>query len=184
MGVGRGWRWQWAGGLLGLGAIAAVDAGTVYRWVDATGAVHFSDQPPPQEVRESEQLELPPTTAPAGTVEDYYSVINQARRMEERRLQAQRQRAEIEALERQAESSAAPAPAGPAGDDGDDDGPPLWVLSPGYWGRERWHEHRPPGWSEWPKPPHPPRPPGHRPSPDGPHARPHQPSFEVDLPRR
>lgn len=33
--------------LLGLGVAGAVQAGTVYRWTDANGVVHFADVPPP-----------------------------------------------------------------------------------------------------------------------------------------
>lgn len=50
--------------LLALGLSAAVAAQTTYRWVDAQGQVHYSDQPPPQEIQELEARRFaaqPPT---------------------------------------------------------------------------------------------------------------------------
>lgn len=56
-------------GWLGVGVAMLVawqnaDAGQMYRWVDKDGRVHFSDQPPPTGVKQSEQLALPATPQP------------------------------------------------------------------------------------------------------------------------
>ena len=48
--------------LLALGLSASVSAQTTYRWVDAQGQVHYSDQPPPPEIQ---QLEARRFAAPA-----------------------------------------------------------------------------------------------------------------------
>lgn len=48
--------------LLALGLSASVAAQTTYRWVDAQGQVHYSDQPPPPEIQ---QLEARRFSAPA-----------------------------------------------------------------------------------------------------------------------
>ncbi len=37
---------------------AAADAQSVYRWVDKNGKVHYSDQPPPEEVKNVQQKKV------------------------------------------------------------------------------------------------------------------------------
>lgn len=103
-------------------ALQPAAAEPVYSWVDPAGITHFSGLPPPPGVDEAMQLDLPPYPAAAIPADDYYSVINQAARMESRRLErekleAQRRLAEAEAQRARAEALAAreaamqPAPA-------------------------------------------------------------------------
>ncbi len=164
-----------------LGASAAL-AQPVYRWTDASGEVHFSDRPPagavPQPV---EQVEVDPApAAPQG--EDYYSVVNQARRMEEQRLERERQAAEIEALQRQAVPPPEPPRPARAEEEGVSRG--IWVGPPVYWGPGAWPGHRPPHRPDWEYPERPYPGAGHRPPPDRPRPEPARPSFSVDTQRR
>lgn len=48
---------------LSLMAAFAAEAGTVYRWTDAQGRVHFGDEPPPGSNR-GERVSLPDSAAP------------------------------------------------------------------------------------------------------------------------
>lgn len=88
-------------------------ATSVYTWVDKNGATHFSDSPPPNESIEAGQIELEEAPLIAKDLPpDYFSVINQAERMETRRLEYERIRterlkAETAAARMQAEISAA-----------------------------------------------------------------------------
>jgi hypothetical protein len=68
----------------------------VYQWKDAEGVVHFSDTPPanPASPIEVHPLpEIPPM--PAGD-DDYYSVVNQAQRLDEQRRQREEARRQAE----------------------------------------------------------------------------------------
>jgi len=108
------------GGLV-FGAAWGAEA---YRWTDPNGVVHFGDHPPPGSAAGDVQ---PISFAPIGSQpydprEEYFSVVNQARRMTEQRIQAEkawRERLEAQArLERerrvteaqQSEPPAAPEP--------------------------------------------------------------------------
>ncbi len=100
-----------ARGVFSLLAVAAVlatnlrladggEGSPVYRWVDTQGEVHFSDIRPPEgaiDVRTTSVAPLP-ARAPG---DDFYSVVNQLKRMQERRLAAERARREarMESLE-------------------------------------------------------------------------------------
>ena len=42
--------------ILLLGASPLLHAGEIYRWVDERGAVHYSDQPPPANARQSQKV--------------------------------------------------------------------------------------------------------------------------------
>lgn len=152
---------------------AGVAAAPVYRWVDEGGLVHFGDEPPPDGAGAVERVEVEPGSPAAG--DDYYSVVNQARRMEAQRLERERHRAEVEALRREA------APAGPAPPPPPEPVSPraVWVVPPGYWGPGyrpgHWPPVRPgwdprPGWDGRPRRQAPPRP--------------EPPRFSVDLPQR
>ena len=172
----------WLGPVMGLLLVGAAAAETVYRWTDERGEVHFSDRPPATGAPSAEQVEVAPAPAGAGG-DDYYSVVNQARRLEEQRLERERQQAEIQVLQRQAE------PPAPSREERGDSGPPgashsIWVAPPAYWGPGAWQGYRPPYGSAEPLP-YPPRPnPGHRPHPDRPAPEPERPSFTVDTQRR
>jgi hypothetical protein len=151
----------------------------VYRWTDASGEVHFSDRPPPGAAQPVEQVDVAPVPA-APPADDYYSVVNQARRMEELRLERERQSAEIEVLQRQAAPPPEPPRPAPAPEQGASRG--IWLAPPVYWGPGSWPGQRPPhrpGWDDSDRP-HP----GHRPPPDRPRPEPRRPSFSVDTQRR
>jgi len=81
--------------ILGLVALLSMPAATsadIYRWEDANGVMHFSNQPPPEGVTVIEKIEETPFDAEADR-----------RRIEaERRLRLERQKLEIE--ERKAET--------------------------------------------------------------------------------
>jgi hypothetical protein len=91
--------------VLGGCLVGTTLAGTVYKWVDPQGAVHYSDAPPPDGVPvvDAMRFDLPP--APPPSEEDYYSIANQARRMEAERLALERERQQRreQELRRQAE---------------------------------------------------------------------------------
>ena len=72
----------------------------VFHWRDAQGEAHFSDTPPPVGTA-GVNTEIFLTPEPRSPSDDYFSVINQSRRMQERRLAVERERREarIEARE-------------------------------------------------------------------------------------
>jgi len=75
--------------ILGLVALLSMPAGTsadIYRWKDANGVMHFSNQPPPPGVTLIEKIEERPYDAEA----------DRRRIEEERRLRLERQKLEIE----------------------------------------------------------------------------------------
>jgi hypothetical protein len=101
-----------------------VGADNLYRWTDADGRVHFSDQaPPPATPALVERLPLPQYVDP-GVPAGHYSVTQQWRRLYEERLAREQERRErrrevqelalrkreVEAAERAADSAAAPPP--------------------------------------------------------------------------
>lgn len=137
-----------AGSALLLLTGSAAWAGNVYSWTDADGVTHFSETPPGQAGIESTVREL--EAAPAVTLpsaDDYYSVANQAARMEARRLEQARQRAEI--LRAEAEARRADAEAEAARREETATEPeagtrylPLYPWNP--YGHRDWPFHRPP----------------------------------------
>lgn len=78
----------------------------LYQWTDEFGETHFSDKPPPEEVPgeqlRSMQSAQPPASDSPG--DDYYSVENQASRMEDDRREREAERGE--AKKREAERAA------------------------------------------------------------------------------
>ncbi len=88
------------------------EAGTLYKWRDAQGQVHYSDKPPADPATPVETHALPKqdpsdqNPIEQGPGADYYSVENQARRLEEDRLQREAQRRDQE-RQRQAEQARA-----------------------------------------------------------------------------
>jgi hypothetical protein len=88
---------------LALALSPVVAAGQqVYRWVDDDGNVHFGDAPPQGPVRQEERLKLKVPPAPATDKDaDYYSVTNQARRINEDLTKMREQRAEKQRKARQ-----------------------------------------------------------------------------------
>lgn len=90
------WQQMWAAVLLlaTMMPVTAHCAGQAYRWMDSRGVTHFSDRPPDGGVdSRAVQLErarpLPPGVAP-----DFYSIPNQARRLQQSRLEMDRSKAE------------------------------------------------------------------------------------------
>ncbi|WP_200376194.1 DUF4124 domain-containing protein [Thiocystis violacea] len=89
-------RWLWLSFLLlGIGSDALASE-SLYRWVDGQGQVNFSDQPPPTSTGPVEVQTLPAVPAAKTPADDRYSVVNQARRMEEERLQREQVRRDAE----------------------------------------------------------------------------------------
>jgi hypothetical protein len=93
--------------------IAQSSAEQVYTWVDENGTTHFSEAPPNNEAISAEQINLQPAPSAGRIVGDgFYSVANQADRMERTRLEnekliAERLQAEAEAGKASAEARAA-----------------------------------------------------------------------------
>jgi hypothetical protein len=101
-------------------AVAGAQAAEVFKWVDADGVTHYSESPPADDTP-AETLTLE-STGPGGMTagDDFYSVLNQARRMEAARradeaLRIQRRAAsraaEIEALQAELDAARAEAEA-------------------------------------------------------------------------
>ena len=84
--------------------IAGFSADQAYTWIDENGTTHFSEEPPLDEAIPAEKIDLLPAPS-AGNIDadnDFYSVVNQADRMERKRLEnekltAERLQTEIEA---------------------------------------------------------------------------------------
>jgi hypothetical protein len=95
-------------------ALPVVFAGPVYTWVDEAGVTHFSEKPPADSAIEAMQINLPaiPPTGPA-LASDYYSILRQAERMQESRLERERVRAKL--LQAEAEAKRAKAAAAATG---------------------------------------------------------------------
>jgi hypothetical protein len=91
--------------LLLLPALAV--AGTVFTWVDEDGTTHFSETPPADATVETRSIEI--DTPPSPVADDRFSVINQAQRMQEMRLE--NERARTERLQAEAEADRARAEA-------------------------------------------------------------------------
>jgi hypothetical protein len=96
--------------LLSLPA-SLVSAAQVYTWVDGAGITHFSETPP-ADPADTQLVNIQPSPTPTGVPsEDFYSVINQADRMESSRLAneklaAEKKQADAEASKARAEAAA------------------------------------------------------------------------------
>jgi len=118
-------------------------AGPVFTWVDQEGVTHFSESPPADTSIQPRQLDvLPPTDAGSAVVDDYYSIANQAERMEARRLErleaaAARLRAQADAIRAATEAQAAKQAA-----DNDNTGSIQYYPLPAY-PYYRGHQRRP-----------------------------------------
>lgn len=99
--------------ILLLIATPLAGATQVFTWIDDTGVTHFSETPPPDNPADSRRIDIE-TPAPRGPYppgDDFYSVINQAARMESRRrenekLAAEKRQAIAEARKARAEAMA------------------------------------------------------------------------------
>ena len=78
-------------GIVAILSMPAAASADIYRWKDANGVMHFSNQPPPAGVTVIEKIEETPYDAEA----------DRQRIEEERRLRLERQKLEVE--ERKAE---------------------------------------------------------------------------------
>ena len=141
--------------------IAQSSAEQVYTWVDESGTTHFSEAPPNDEAISAEQINLQPAPS-AGNIagDDFYSVANQADRMERTRLEnekltAERLQAEAEARKASAEARAAQQIQYQGSSQDDARYYPAYSYYPGY-------RHRP-GYGNKPHPGKPGRP-GHLPA--------------------
>lgn len=98
--------------LLMLLPVAQTRAGQAYTWVDEAGTTHFSETPPYDETVRAEVINLLPAPSAGNRGDDdFYSVANQAARMERKRLEnekliAQRRLAEAEAKKAVTETQA------------------------------------------------------------------------------
>jgi len=89
-------------GLLG-GTVLAADQ--VYRWLDADGVTHFSQRPPPPGAAGVSVQQAPTYAAPPDPTADYWSVTNQAQRMEASRLAQEKLRLEQQRLRQELEEA-------------------------------------------------------------------------------
>ena len=119
--------------------------GAVYQWVDTQGVTHFSETPPAATGVEVTRIELDPAPA-AGFSDDYFSVVNQAMRMERRRLEAEAARTEH--LQAQAAADRARAAAAAATEPAPAPDPEVVYLPrypyhyPQYRQPRGWHQNR------------------------------------------
>jgi hypothetical protein len=95
------WQQMWTAVLL-LAIIMPVTApcaGQAYRWIDSRGVTHFSDAPPDGGVDSRAVVLERARPLPPGVAPDFYSIPNQARRLQQSRLEMDRSKAEkLEAL--------------------------------------------------------------------------------------
>lgn len=100
--------------LLFSGHVSGDEAGLeVYKWVDDQGVTHYSSGPPPDRTaigEDLEMLQLDSTARSGASEQDYFSVTNQAERLEASRLARERLRLEREKLRLQQAQSRKPAP--------------------------------------------------------------------------
>ena len=64
--------------------LLSADAASVYKWVDANGVTHYSDEAPASSTTQVTLIDVPTTQSVAANVEsDYYSIANQWARLHE-----------------------------------------------------------------------------------------------------
>jgi hypothetical protein len=125
-----------------VAALPGSSAGPVYTWMDDSGITWFSDTPPTDESINVGMIEVLPLPVAGNPVEaDFYSVVNQAKRMEIQRLlaeklKAERLQAEAEANQARAEASAARQPTIVYDDR------PGWYVYPYYPRHHNRHPHK------------------------------------------
>lgn len=89
-----------AAGLLFVSA--AVPADTLYRWIDGSGRVQFSDTPPPEGTRGVIRFDGP-AYVDSGVPADRYSISNQLERLEASKAKVEQDRRERERARREFE---------------------------------------------------------------------------------
>jgi len=93
--AGRGFRHFCLAVLLAVGHASQADAGSLFRWIDSEGSMHFGDRPPPADVEHVEELNMPSFAAPSRPADqDPYSILNQLGRLEANRQILERERRE------------------------------------------------------------------------------------------
>jgi hypothetical protein len=97
----KDWTGMIALAALLLAVSAITPAQEMYRWVDKTGEVHYSDQPPPPEVKEYRSLTRSGTAAgaPAGVNAGADSYEDQEADFQRRRAQESEQQSKAEQAE-------------------------------------------------------------------------------------
>jgi hypothetical protein len=155
------WQARLVGSLAALVLASSAFSGGLYRWTDADGQVHFSDQPPAVGAYEEVQRLATPRFVDPGIPDGHYSVTEQWQRMRterQARQDAQRERArqarelalrerEVAASERAAEQASTSGAVSS----------PVWIVPrrPGHHYRPHHPPARPlPGAGLW-KPDHP-----------------------------
>ena len=86
-------------------ALSPAQAGVIHKWVDSDGVTHYADAPPEAATSPVTRIDLPETTQAADS-SDYYSIINQWRRLHQERLELERirlEQARIKSLRESAE---------------------------------------------------------------------------------
>jgi valyl-tRNA synthetase len=86
-------------------------AGTIYSWVDADGRQRFSDQPPPNTVKDYKTIQTAPSTSgtsnsPAQRRSSYDQMVENARQESQQTEQKRREEAEARALQEKREAEA------------------------------------------------------------------------------
>lgn len=168
---------------------AQSDAAAVYRWVDAGGITHYSSSPPGSPQGEVRTIDLPDAIPPeSGQDDDYFSVVNQARRMEQARRAREQERFERRMAQQRLRLNRALVEAQRPAQQAPESGRVGVVWSPAYY-RPHWPS-RPGGrpcyrGSCLGKPPgHRPRPPVLRPPLQTRPSHPHRPPLTASVPVR
>lgn len=92
---GHGFRQFCLAALLAVGHTSLADEGSLFRWIDSEGRMHFGDRPPPADVEHVEELNMPSFAAPSRPADqDPYSILNQLGRLEANRQILERERRE------------------------------------------------------------------------------------------
>jgi hypothetical protein len=126
-------------------SVSFASAAQVYTWVDDSGVTHFSETPPAERTTDTQLIDITPTEAPASEADnEFYSVVNQADRMEARRLEneklvAEKKQADAEARKARAEAAAIQQR---SYNESADDNPRYYPIYP-YYPRYGHHPGRP-----------------------------------------
>ena len=153
-----------------LASVDRASAGEIYTWKDAAGITHYSETPPPDPSLQARPIELPELPPVMPMPDDYYSVINQLKRMQKQRLENEKLIAERKRAEAQARQAVAEAEAQQQ-EQYQEAVPEYYPVYPLYGNRPRYGGHpgtRPGNWPGHRPDNHPGRP-GHLPAPDVPH---------------
>ena len=117
----------------------------IYTWVDDSGVTHFSETPPAADASDTQIIDIAPTATPEGVMDDeFYSVVNQAERMEARRLQNEKLAADKKQAAAAADKARAEAAAIQQGQDNESvDNDSYYYPAYPYYPRYGHHPGRP-----------------------------------------